>query len=547
MKALLAPLLLAGALLPVAPAAAQEGYACPTYEAVVSPDVVRPGDSATVTVTVRGPRRSVEVGSLSVDPADPGDRVHRPVARLGPGSDEQVVTGLVPLTATRDVSALVSDSCEDASGGVLVRDGAPSGTTRVRVADPEVPVRVTEADDGRTVRLLTGERLDVRLTGGWTGPDDGPSLYRRLVEAGSGGVRAVYEAMSPAYDADGRAQPQVLSARLGDRTWTLTVQVDEPGVTPSPTPCTASPWVRTATPSPHVTSWTGLQDGSVAVPRGRLINLVLGNTGMCQDPGPLEWREVRVEGDALSWRSSATSVGQSSAWLTPVAPGTAVLTARRDAACRHTLRPDGSPACDLDPGPVRTLRVTVYEPSRCPAGEPLAVESTRSTAGRPVGVTVTTQPGVPVQLLADGAPVRTGTAGPDGLLRFTVSPVRDVVLRAQRRGDCEVRTGTPPSVRLQVDPALSLSAQRLGVRRYAFSGRVLPARPGQQVRLHRVDGGRDVLLATTALRADGTWRLERRFLGGGRLLLQARTAAGDATDGTTVRAGVSAVRPTAVF
>lgn len=94
-------------------------------------------------------------------------------------------------------------------------------------------------------------------------------------------------------------------------------------------------------------------------------------------------------------------------------------------------------------------------------------------------------------------------------------------------------------VRLEVKPTLSISAVRTSPRSWTFSGRVTPGR-GQSVALYRVeDSGRRVLTSTSSVRADGTYRMERRFTGAGRfgfLVSVVRSS--------TNLAGSSPVRPT---
>jgi hypothetical protein len=158
----------------------------------------------------------------------------------------------------------------------------------------------------------------------------------------------------------------------------------------------------------------------------------------------------------------------------------------------------------------------------------LSLPQPRIVAMQQAAVEIRAAAGTVVDLLAYTRPateyrvVRTGTAGPDGTLRFSVRPPANTRLYAQRRG-CPQQT-TP--VVLDVETALSLAATRVGSRSYEFSGDSLPARAGGLiVSLYRVEAdGRQVLTGQArADTANGTWALLRRFTSSGRFGFVART------------------------
>lgn len=92
-----------------------------------------------------------------------------------------------------------------------------------------------------------------------------------------------------------------------------------------------------------------------------------------------------------------------------------------------------------------------------------------------------------------------------------------------------------------VTAAVTIAARRNGTRDYAFTGRVQPAYG--TVALYRLEAsGRRVLTATAPVEADGTYRIDRRFLGSGRFGFV--TVADPGSTGRYSVGSTSAVRPT---
>ena len=142
-------------------------------------------------------------------------------------------------------------------------------------------------------------------------------------------------------------------------------------------------------------------------------------------------------------------------------------------------------------------------------------------------VTVHAPAGSVVDLYAYSRPstafsvVRTATVGSTGVVTWSVAPLTNTRLYAQKQGGAP----TPQQV-LGVATALSLNVARTGTRTYAFSGRSVPARAGGLViSLYRSsDGVHQILTAQT--RADaktGAWSLARAFSGTGRFTFVVRT------------------------
>ena len=170
----------------------------------------------------------------------------------------------------------------------------------------------------------------------------------------------------------------------------------------------------------------------------------------------------------------------------------------------------------------------------CRAGARVTLDRTIMTATGSANVTVQETPNTLVDLFAYTRPtteyrlVRSAMTDADGIATFTVRPPANTRLSAaQREEDCtDPVFGTEPSVVLNVRTALTLTASRVGVRKYVFAGRSLPARPGGLVvSLYRVSGsGSEVLTAQTrASAADGDWAINREFTGGGRFGFVVRT------------------------
>lgn len=166
-------------------------------------------------------------------------------------------------------------------------------------------------------------------------------------------------------------------------------------------------------------------------------------------------------------------------------------------------------------------------PAGCAAPLAVRLDGTPLQAGGSEPVEVHGPPGTDVQLHAYSRPsttfrlVREGRTDAAGVARFDLRPPTNTRLYAQQPG-CPAGA----SVVLDVRTTLSIAAQRLGVRDYAFSGDSLPARPGGLiVSLYRVtDAGEQVLTAQARADAsDGEWSLRRVFTGSGRFGFVVRT------------------------
>lgn len=94
---------------------------------------------------------------------------------------------------------------------------------------------------------------------------------------------------------------------------------------------------------------------------------------------------------------------------------------------------------------------------------------------------------------------------------------------------------------IEVAPVVTINATRNGPRDYTFTGRVLPAK-AQTVTLYRHTAtGSRVLTAQGTVRPDGTYRIDRRFAGSGRIGVSAAVK-----ESSAHLAGSSAVRPTVI-
>jgi hypothetical protein len=192
--------------------------------------------------------------------------------------------------------------------------------------------------------------------------------------------------------------------------------------------------------------------------------------------------------------------------------------------------PSATPTATISPSPTATPHGDPPPPSAGCATTTTMLEDATIIATGSAGVTVRTAPGSTVELYAYTRPsttfqkVRTGTAGADGLARFTVRPPGNTRLYAQQPG-CPVDVAAQSRV-LNVRTALSLAVERLGTRTYRFHGDSLPARRGGLiVSLYRVTAeGRQVLTAQTRADAqNGEYSLVRRFTGTGRFNFVVRT------------------------
>ena len=110
----------------------------------------------------------------------------------------------------------------------------------------------------------------------------------------------------------------------------------------------------------------------------------------------------------------------------------------------------------------------------------------------------------------------------DGTLRFTVQPTTSTRLRVRVEHCPEPGT----SQVLIVHARLSLQVARVGPRHYVFSGSIAPGRvnAGRSVSLfYRTASGATLRRGYTTVSADGTYRLDIRFSGVGRLAFFTQT------------------------
>jgi len=395
---------------------------------------------------------------------------------------------------------------------------------------PSAPpaVTVTEADRGRTVRLVTGQELHVALDAPegeqWQGPSSSAGLYLLEYSEGRDRTTARLQALRAS------EQPVVLRARTdracfhsgepcpqGFTEWSLQVVVE-----PGPTPSTAYPCYTMAMPSaaPGTVVVTEQDSGErVTVQQGKVVQVYLSG---CEDTWTLP-----AAGSGPLFRSSAAyrANGVSQGTFQALRTGTATITAHTDPACFHVTTPCMRPSRMVS---VEVEVVPAGEDRACTVPTTLALDRTTVVATGEAGVTVRAAAGTVVDLLAYTQPsttyrvVRTATVAPDGTARFALRPPANTRLYAQRRG---CAAASEPVV-LNVATALSLAAERLGPRQYLFSGDSLPARPGGLVvSLYRVTAdGREVLTAQARADAqDGTWSVLRTFTGTGRFGFVART------------------------
>lgn len=386
------------------------------------------------------------------------------------------------------------------------------------------PVRVTQADSGRTVQLVPGQELEVELTAPqgeqWQGPATVGPLYLVEYREGSGPTTARLQALKPG------------SARLTARTdracfhsgepcaqgfsqWTIDVQVGEGPAPSGAYDCFAMPQIS---PAPgQVIVESGSNGGRVSVQQGKTVQVYLRG---CNDP-----YTVPSSGGPL-FRESATyrANGVNMTAFRALSLGTTQITAQTDPACFYTATPCARPTARFS---VDVEVVPASPDQECAVPTTVALDRSTVIATGAAVATVRAAAGTVVDLLAYTRPsttyrlVRTGTVTSDGTVRFTLRPPANTRLYAARRG-----CGRSSDVVLNVATALTLAVERLGPRQYLFSGDSLPARPGGLVvSLYRVDvDGREVL--TGQVRADeqdGTWSLLRTFTGSGRFGFVART------------------------
>lgn len=114
------------------------------------------------------------------------------------------------------------------------------------------------------------------------------------------------------------------------------------------------------------------------------------------------------------------------------------------------------------------------------------------------------------------------------------------VLRARMYGRGEGCADSSFTYTQPVRARVAIAAFRTATRVYTFSGRVTPAR-GQTVTLYRHDGSRKIIAAQTTVQVNGTYRIDRRFTGSGRISFSTAVK-----DSASSLGNSSAVRPTVV-
>jgi hypothetical protein len=420
---------------------------------------------------------------------------------------------------------------------VLVGGAAPAGAQQASPTPAPTPsptssalpdVMVTQADSGRTVRLVPGQHLAVELTAPqgeqWHGPATAGPLY--LVDYTEGAERTTARLQALRADADG----EVLQART-DREcfhngqpcpqafmeWRLTVVIDPGPPASGAYPCSTMPAVQLA--PGHVLLTEQDSGRRVTVEQGRSVLVQLRG---CSDP-----YTVPDSGGPL-FRESATyrANGVNSTTFQALSLGTTSILAQTDPACFHVATPCARPSMRWS---VEVEVVPQMADDSCMVPTAVELDRPRIVATGTARATVRSASGVTVDLYAYTRPsttfrlVRTATTGTDGLAVFELRPPANTRLYAQKRG-----CAPGPQVVLEVATALTLGVERVGARTYRFSGDSLPARPGGLVvSLYRVGSdGREVLTAQArADAASGEWQLVRTFTGTGRFGFVARTGA----------------------
>jgi hypothetical protein len=412
------------------------------------------------------------------------------------------------------------------SGGALLSPVAAQEASPSPSPSGPPPVQVTNADSGRTVSLVPGQELVVELmppSAGeqWQGPDSTDGLYLVAYDEREARTRATLQALRSSTD------PIVLHART-DRAcrhdespcaqslseWTLAVTVSS-GSTHDPSyRCWSMP-----TPSilPGNAFITAADNGKrFTVELGKLAAVQLGG---CEDP----YVVPTATGALFPQSHSYLANGNNQSHFRALRLGTSTITSFTDPACFHTQFPCARPTARWSV----EVEVVPATDDACRLPPSVALDRSTVVATGEATVTVTGARSAVVDLYAYTQPsttyrlVRSGTTSADGVVSWAVRAPANTRLYAQQR-DC----APGPSVVLNVATALTLTAERKGVREYVFAGDSLPARSGGLiVSLYRITNGGGQILTSQARASavDGEWRLERRFTGTGRFGFVART------------------------
>jgi hypothetical protein len=177
-----------------------------------------------------------------------------------------------------------------------------------------------------------------------------------------------------------------------------------------------------------------------------------------------------------------------------------------------------------------------FDRTRIRSGETVAVTAHRSGDGVTAELERSTPaPSALVRSDASDAPTVTWT------LRLGESHELSVQWVTQEPGSCRP-LGRPSGLRQRIDvePRISIAAKRNAPRDYTFTGRVQPAK-AQTVTLYRHEGTRRVITSQARVGPDGTYRIDRRFLGSGQFGFSVGVR-----ESAAHLAGSSATRPTVI-
>ena len=445
----------------------------------------------------------------------------------------------------------------------LVEDGRvwdhqPSGSHDGCDSTGYPAVSLGTADKGRTVAVRVGELVSVSLVAQsgerWADVEagDAGALFRARTVEDEGTTTALFLAQRTTTGEQLTATTDTAclhgepACAVPQRSWSVTVVVTE-GTSPAGSgTCRSEP--RQAATEGTVDVTEAQAGGTVTVRVGSRVRVHLRR---CESGGGYRPPSVPAGGPLFRERAVLQQPGSASAVLLATRVGTTVVTAEPDAPCEHR-----DPACAPLTG-TWSLTVRVVEATPPGSGGPCAYTAIPSgtdyeTTDKRVraGGRVTLAFSAPsatstvrlTRLSPEPAAVVRESAATGGRVEWTVAPTVNTVLEVSSPDSAD---DCPRIVRtVFVAPAVTLSARRNAARDYTFTGRVFPAR-GQAVTLYRsaADGsGRDrVRLAQTRVGSDGTWRIDRRFLGSGQFLLHAEVPASP-----TNVAGSSPERPTVI-
>lgn len=231
----------------------------------------------------------------------------------------------------------------------------------------------------------------------------------------------------------------------------------------------------------------------------------------------------------MRFTATATATALATALALALAPVTALALAG-PAASQQSASPTPT-AC-----PAVGSLVTVQQPPIIPSGGTASIRVVASGPSATYTVSLTRQEPAPVAVVRS-ATVDTGTAA---VFAVRLGETHRFSVTASSSEPCF--SGYPASAEffVQVRAVVSIAATRRSTRDYSFTGRVQPA--GGIVSIYRVEStGRRVLTSQTSVRPDGSYRVDRRFVGSGRFGFVAVVGGTDRHVG-----GTSPVRPTVI-